>query len=613
MNPDILSPILARWKSAARSGLLPAFIDAQAEFGWLTRETIAEVARGLNVPLADAYGVADFYAHLYTTPMGKTKIRVCDDAICFLAGSEKICAALETKLQIRVGETTADGAISLERVPCLGQCDRAPVAMVNESVFENLDAQNISALFDPIEAHNSQATVGAGPILLKNISALNYSTLDSYLAIDGYAALDKALEQLSPAQIIAKIKASGLVGRGGAAFPTGIKWELAAKSIANFAGASVIASTFASLSVNSAKQSPSDMGIASSQKPLLAMTDPLDWRSSPGYVVCNADESETGTFKDRVLIERNPFAVIEALTICAYAIGARYGYIYLRGEYPRACERLQNALNEARARNFLGEKIRGTNFSFEIELRRGAGAYVCGEETALFESLEGKRGEPRAKPPFPTDHGLFGKPTVINNVETLANIPFIVLNGASAYRKFGTEKSPGTRVVCVSGAVEKPGVYEIEMGAPLKKLLFETCGGLRANRKLQTILIGGAAGVFLTPQEIDVALDFQSLNAIGATFGSGAIMVFDDTANLWGVVYRLARFFKDESCGKCFPCQLGTQRQFEVIARMARGQARADDPVRLRELGAVMRDASLCGLGQTAASAIISAFDKKLV
>ncbi len=582
-HPDAMSSIIARWAHAGRSGLLPALIETQEGLGWLSPETITRIAHGLRVPLSDAYGVADFYAHLYTHPVGKKFVRVCDDVCCYLAGSEGICAAIQERLNIRAHETTSDGAVTFEIVPCLGQCDHAPVMLADETVFQNAQAQTIEAALRG-DSMKLAETNFHGPFLLKDLGDPASHTLDAYLARGGFSALKKALAQMMPAQIVAEVKASGLIGRGGAAFPTGLKWELAAQAIA--------------------RQTSGD-----------EVRAPRTWRDSLGYIVCNADESETGTFKDRVILERNPFAVIEAMTIAARGVGAQYGYIYLRGEYPLAAQRLQDALATARAKNFLGEKILSDDFSFEIELRRGAGAYVCGEETALFESIEGKRGEPRTKPPFPTDNGLFGKPTVINNVETFANVPFIILNGASAYRKFGTPsgKSPGTRIVCVSGQVQRPGVYEIEMGVPLRRVIDDLAGGLRAGRNLRTILIGGAAGVFLRPDEIDVPLDFQSLAAMGATFGSGAIVVLDDTANMWGVLQRIARFFKEESCGKCFPCQLGTQRQLEIIERMAERAPREGDDARLHELGAVMRDASLCGLGQTAASAILSALDKKLV
>lgn len=419
-------------------------------------------------------------------------------------------------------------------------------------------------------------------LISSNLGVVDPASIDDYIARGGYRALEKATDDLSSGQIIESLKLAGLIGRGGAAFPTSLKHELAAKA-----------------ELGHPWPAPASV--------------PEPYRSSSAFVICNADESETGTFKDRLLMEGDPFRILEGMTIAAYALCATNGFVYLRGEYPLAYERMSHAIKVARQRGYLGEGIRRVDFEFDVEIRRGAGAYICGEETALFESIEGRRGEPRAKPPFPTDAGLFNRPTAINNVETFANIPFITLEGADAYRKYGTERSPGTRVVCVSGQVKRPGAYEIAMGMPLRRVVEELAGGLREGRELKTILIGGAAGVFLKPDEIDVPLDFQSLASIGATFGSGAIMVLDDTANLWGVLLRLARFFKDESCGKCFPCQLGTQRQFEIIDRMMRGNTSAGESQTLHELGQVMRDASLCGLGQTAASAILSALDKNLV
>jgi NADH-quinone oxidoreductase subunit F len=418
-------------------------------------------------------------------------------------------------------------------------------------------------------------------LVTANLGVVDPTNIDDYIAHGGYRALEKVTDEMSSAQLIEALKTAGLIGRGGAAFPTALKRELAVKA-----------------EVSQPWPAPA--------------TVPEPYRRSSAFVICNADESETGTFKDRLLMEGDPYRILEGMAITAFVTCSTNGFIYLRGEYSLAYERLSLALETARARGFLGDRILRDDFDFDVEIRRGAGAYICGEETALFESIEGRRGEPRTKPPFPTDAGLFQRPTVINNVETFANIPFIALKGADEYRRYGTAKSPGTRVVCVSGQVRKPGAFEIAMGTPLREVIFDLGGGLFAGRKLQAILIGGAAGVFLRPGEIDVALDFQALAAAGATFGSGAIMVMDDTANLPGVLKRLARFFKDESCGKCFPCQLGTQRQFEIVERMA-GVPRDGDGVLLHELGATMRDASLCGLGQTASSAILSAIDKGLV
>ena len=416
-------------------------------------------------------------------------------------------------------------------------------------------------------------------LVTNNLGVVDPTNIDEYIARGGFRALEKVVRDGLVGETVDALKASGLIGRGGAAFPTGLKRELAMK--------------------------------AEPTQPYPAPSNvPAPYRYSSAFVVCNADESETGTFKDRLLMEGDPFRIIEGMAITAFVTCSTVGFIYLRGEYPLAFERLSNAIEIARQRGYLGRRIFVDEFEFDLEIRRGAGAYICGEETALFESIEGKRGEPRVKPPFPTDKGLFQRPTVINNVETFANIPFIALEGADAYRKYGTAKSPGTRVVCVSGQVNRPGAYEIEMGTTLREVIFNLAGGLRDGRTLQAILIGGAAGAFLRPDEIDVPLDFQSLASVNATFGSGAIMVLDDTADMRGVLLRIARFFKDESCGKCFPCQLGTQRQYEMVKDLTGFKNLSG---LLRELGATMRDASICGLGQTASSAITSAMDKGLM
>lgn len=417
-------------------------------------------------------------------------------------------------------------------------------------------------------------------LVTSNLGVVNPQSIDDYIARGGYRALKKVALDVPTGETIDALKASGLIGRGGAAFPTGIKRELAIKA-----------------EVTQPWPAPANV--------------PERYRRSSAFVICNADESETGTFKDRLLMEGDPFRILEGMAVTAFVTCCTNGFIYLRGEYPLAYERLSNAIDIARRKGYLGERVLRDDFEFDIEIRRGAGAYICGEETALFESIEGRRGEPRVKPPFPTDAGLFDRPTVINNVETFANIPLIALEGAGEYRKYGTPKSPGTRMVCISGAVQRPGAYEIEMGTPLRHVIYDLAGGLSEGRTLHAVLVGGAAGIFLRPEEIDVPLAFESLSAIGATFGSGAIMVMDDRADMRGVLKRIARFFKNESCGKCFPCQIGTQRQFEMVERLDLTDQRNLSGL-LHEVGVVMRDASLCGLGQTASSAILSALDKKL-
>ncbi|MDH5605739.1 MAG: SLBB domain-containing protein, partial [Anaerolineae bacterium] len=351
-----------------------------------------------------------------------------------------------------------------------------------------------------------------------------------------------------------------LVGRGGASFPTGVKWEGAA--------------------------------------------------SAPGpqkYIICNADESEPGTFKDRILLEDDPFSIIEGILIGAYAVGADRGYIYVRGEYPRAQKILLQAIEAARQANYLGENIHGSGFNFELEVRSGAGAYICGEETALFESIEGKRGYPRIKPPFPTTHGLFQKPTVINNVETFANIPLILRSGAEAYREYGSEKSTGPRLFCLTGDVREPGLYELTTPASLNDLIYEMGGGIPDDEEIQAVLLGGAAGKFVPPADLDMLLTNEDTLKAGYSLGSGVVIVFNDTRNLKEYLANLAGFFAHESCGKCYPCQLGTQRQLEILQRNLKGEALPGDIDRLQDVGWTMTDASLCGLGQTAAAALLSA------
>jgi NADH-quinone oxidoreductase subunit F len=366
---------------------------------------------------------------------------------------------------------------------------------------------------------------------------------------------------------IREVTDARLVGRGGAAFPTGRKWAAVAVQA-----------------------------------------------DQPHYVVCNADESEPGTFKDRVLMEEDPFAVVEAMTIEGFATGGSRGYLYIRGEYPLAEARLTGAIEAARAAGLLGDDVAGSGWAFDIELRRGAGAYICGEETALFESIEGKRGEPRNKPPFPVEVGLFGKPTAINNVETLVNVLLILgegdgRGGGARYAATGTEGSTGPKLFCLSGHVARPGVYEVPFGTTLRQLL-DLGGGVPGGRGIRAILLGGAAGVFVGPGALDVPLTFEGTRAIGATLGSGVVMVFDETADMVGTLRRIAAFFRDESCGQCVPCRIGTVRQEELLARLADGaggRTRDEELALLGDIGRAMRDASICGLGQTASSAIESA------
>lgn len=542
-----------------RTALLPCLQAAQQLYGYLAEPVAAEIGRLLGVPLAEVHGVIEFYSLLYSKPVGSTIVRVCTDPACAMAGGEQVLEAVCRRLGCAEGETTPDGAHTIERASCLGLCEHAPAALVKDAAIGKIHAIRVDDLLQGSGVRPGSLVAGEVRFLTQNCGRGHATSLAEYQAGGGYQGLKKALD-MSPAAIIAEVKASGLVGRGGAAFPTGVKWEGAV--------------------------------------------------SAPGerrYAVCNADESEPGTFKDRILMEDDPHRVIEGLLIAAYAIGADKGYLYVRGEYPQAAQALESALDEARQAGFLGNSVFGSQFSCEIELRRGAGAYICGEETALFESIEGRRGLPRLKPPFPTTHGLFGQPTAINNVETLCNVPSIIRGGAAQYRELGTEKSPGTKLFCLSGDVARPGLYEIPFGASLRHLLYDLAGGVRHGKALQAVLFGGAAGAFATPQHLDVRLSFEDLRAAGLPLGSGVVLVLDESRDIRQVLLGLGCFFAHESCGKCYPCQLGTQRQYEILQRLSAGRPLPGDAQRLRDVGWTMSEASICGLGQTSASAVLSA------
>jgi NADH-quinone oxidoreductase subunit F len=557
---------------ARRHLLLPALWALQERIGWISPGGLNEACRRLSVPPADAFGVATFYALFALEPRPPRVVHVCEDVACRCHGSQELIAQLEERFGPE-GELSEDGSATWYRSPCLGQCDRAPAALVAIAGDEPLDRAQapttaaavleLLAGGDPGPAPQKQLPQAgdASLRLLRRVGVADPASLDEYRAHGGYAALRRAVE-LGPEGVLREVKDSKLVGRGGAAFPTGVKWEAVARQPAR-----------------------------------------------PHYVVCNADESEPGTFKDRELMESDPFAVIEAMTVAGYATGCERGYLYIRGEYPEALHALEHAIEAARTRGFLGDDVMGEGFSFDVEIRRGAGAYICGEETAIFESIEGKRGEPRNKPPFPVEVGLFGKPTVVNNVETLVNVLDVVLGSGPSFASIGTEGSTGTKLLCVSGHVARPGTYEVRFGATLGQVL-ELAGGVPGGRQLQAVLMGGAAGSFLGPDELDVPLTFEGAREAGTTLGSGVVLVLDDTVDLPRLLMRIAAFFRDESCGQCVPCRVGTVRQQEALARLLAGEPRGDverELALIGEVGQCMRDASICGLGQTASSAIESA------
>ncbi|MFC5958841.1 NAD(P)H-dependent oxidoreductase subunit E [Streptomyces pratens] len=578
-----------RWARGGREArdrrdlLLPGLHAVNDRVGWISEGALDYLCRRLTVPPSEAYGVATFYAMFSVRPRPATVLHVCTDLACTAAGAGALCARIESRLGTTPGTDGTDrtggiggtSGVRVERSPCLGLCERAPAALairagdpVRTAVCApaTVESAVLAATVPdaaPDEPPAAMAVPQAGDptlTLLRRVGVADPESLDDYRAHSGYTALRRAFA-LGPAGVIREVTDSGLVGRGGAAFPTGRKWQ------------------------------------ATASQP-----------DRPHHLVCNADESEPGTFKDRVIMEGDPYALVEAMTIAAYATGAHKGYLYLRGEYPRALRRMRYAIDRARARGLLGDDILGQGFAFDIEIRRGAGAYICGEETALFSSIEGYRGEPRSKPPFPVEKGLFGKPTVENNVETLVNVLPVLTMGAPAYAAIGTERSTGPKLFCVSGSVGRPGVYEVPFGATLGELLglADVRDGLRA------VLLGGAAGGFVRADELGVPLTFEGTRQAGTTLGSGVVMAFDGTVPLPRLLLRIAQFFRDESCGQCVPCRVGTVRQEEALTRIVErtGAGAAGDIALLREVGSAMRDASICGLGQTAWNAVESAIDR---
>ncbi|HVO82721.1 MAG TPA: NAD(P)H-dependent oxidoreductase subunit E [Terriglobales bacterium] len=562
--------IPANANGTRRSYLLPVLHAIQNRMGWISPGALNYASRVLEIPPAEAFGVADFYGLFSTRPQPPTVAHICDDIGCQAQGADKLCAELE---RAHGPEGSDKNGKTWRRSPCLGLCEQAPAALVHRAGVPHLEqavafANAEDILTAMLGTKLARRELGAsvpqagqpGLKLLRRIGQVNPESLDQYRATGGFQALRRAFE-IGPLAVVREVVESKLVGRGGAAFPCGQKW-------------------------NSILTAP-----------------------RPRCLVCNADESEPGTFKDRVLMEGDPYAVIESMIIAAFATGCEQGYLYIRGEYPLARRRLEQAIRESRTRGFLGNDILGHGVSFDIELRVGAGAYICGEETAMLNSIEGRRGEPRNKPPFPTEVGLFGQPTIIQNVETLLNVPYIVLEGGKAFAAVGTERSTGTKLFCLSGHVARPGVYEVVFGTTLRQLL-ELAGGMGGTGKLQAVLIGGAAGAFLGPKDLDTPLTFEGTRAAGATLGSAVVMPFDDTVDLRQTLLRIAAFFRDESCGQCVPCRVGTVRQEEILHRLAAGKplsSHSSELVLLKEVGQAMRDASICGLGQTASSAIESA------
>ena len=652
---SLMEGVLRQYQEDATS-LIMILQQAQSIYGYLPQEVIYHVAQRTGNSPAKVMGVATFYSYFRLQPMGTYQIMLCDGTACHVNGSERIRTAITQELGIHNGETTEDGMFTLNEVACLGCCSLAPVMMINGDTYGNLTPEKTIKILRQLrqrEAGNGiRILVGQGscgvsagaarvakvlaghmtatdsftvettgcigmcylePIVdiyegeqllhrlvrvtetdalgiveavrkkdfskleamfisdedarflkkqkrvaLRNCGVVDPTSIDDYINHAGYQALDKALK-MKPEEVIEEIKVSGLAGRGGAGFPTWFKWDAARKA-----------------------------------------------EGEQKHLICNADEGDPGAFMDRAVIESDPHTLIEGMLIGAYAIGASDMYVYIRAEYPLAVERLSQAIEQARSRGLLGKNILGTDFSCDLNIKIGAGAFVCGEETALIESMEGKRGMPRLKPPFPAQSGYLNEPSNINNVETFANVVWIIQHGGTAFAAMGTENSKGTKVFALTGKVQRGGLVEVPMGNSLKDVIFDIAGGIKDGRAYKAVQMGGPSGGCIPAALMDTPIDYKALSATGAIMGSGGMVVMDDST----CMVNIARFFLDftarESCGKCVPCRIGTTRMMEILNRICEGEGQEGDIELLEELCVSIKDGALCGLGQTAPNPVLT-------
>jgi NADH-quinone oxidoreductase F subunit len=560
---------------ATPGNLMPVLQEAQEIMGFLPVSMQNTIAAELKVPGSDIFGTMSFYSMFTWEPKGKYVIRMCESPPCHVNGSDNMLVALQEELGVKVGETTADGLFTLELSACLGVCEVAPAMQINEVVHGNLTREKIRQVLADYRAgkapdfrqlsystndYRSYKPGPGEPVLMDNVGVIDPKDLQAYLDRGGYSALKKAVTTMTPEAVVEEVKTSGIRGRGGAGFPAGLKWSF---------------------------------------------TRPLE--VTPKYIVCNADEGEPGTIKDRYLMEGDPHKVLEGMAIAGFAVGANRGYIYCRGEYYLSKLRLQEAINQATERGFLGANLFGTDFSFDVELRSGFGCYICGEETALIESVEGKRGYPRLKPPFPGVAGLWGRPTIVNNVETLSSIPAIINRGGAWYKGLGTEDTTGTKIYQIIGHVQTPQIVEAPVGMTLRELIDNYGGGLRPGRKFKMCQTGGASAGLVTSAALDLPMDYGSLSKAGGALGSGTMLVMDDSTCVVDFLRSVAVFFRHESCGQCTPCREGTPRILQTLTRICQGQGQMSDLDFLERLSATLMDASFCPLGQSAGVPLMSA------
>lgn len=556
MKPDVRAQILdlAATYPTPQAALLSALQMVQeAEGGRLTTEDLSDVARLLDVPLGTVYATVSYYTMLNLEPVGKYHLQLDTNISAKLVGALDLLAHTEQALGISAGETTPDGIFTLSTVEDLGACGTCPVLQVNDRYYEKMTAERFDELLTSLKQGvmpdwKTEGNWGTEcNILLARRGKPDSTALAGYVADGGYQALEKALT-LSPAEIVQMVKDSGLRGRGGAGFPAGVKWSFLPKG-----------------------------------------------STKPVYLVCNADEGEPGTFKDRQIMEFDPHLLLEGMAVSGYAVGAKQGYIYIRGEFAWIADILDRAIAEAREAGKLGNNILGRGVEFDVRVVRGAGAYVCGEETALIESLEGKRGNPRLRPPYPAASGVFGCPTIVNNVETLACVPYIVLEGAEAFSQIGTPNNTGPKLFGVSGHVNKPGVYEFPLGVPLAEIL-EAAGGVVGN--LKAVIVGGLSTQILTADECrDLTMDYDTCAEYGTGLGSGGIIVMNDTVEIPEIALRTIEFYAHESCGQCTPCRQGSTTIKQMLKRVVDGKGSSEDLENVLQLCKTIMGNTLCPMG----------------
>jgi len=554
-----------------KAAMLPLLWLVQQKQGYVSAEAEAWVGRLIGVSIAHVREVVSFYNMFHTKPVGRRELRVCTSLPCVLQGAGELLERIKERLKISPGETTPDKQVTLSEVECLCACEMAPMAQLDERFIGPLEGEAIDTLINDAltEPGKPESTAEPkpficyyGPVLSTRFKNPEGMWLEDYIADSGYVAARKALTSMTPEQVTDEVNKAKLRGLGGAGFPTARKWTFIPK------------------------QSP-----------------------KPKYLVVNADEGEPGTFKDRYILERDPHALLEGMIIAAYAIGSHKAYVYIRGEYFRPAKRFQRAIDEAYRRNWLGKNIQGTGFDLDVVIHRGAGAYICGEETALLTSLEGGKGFPRIKPPFPAISGLFACPTIVNNVETLACIPFILRNGAERFAAIGSENQGGTRLFSVCGHVARPGLYEEPVGVTLRDLI-RRAGGVRNGRKLKAVVPGGLSAKILRADEIDVAMDFNSLAAAGTMAGSGGVIVMDETTSMIEALDSAVKFFAHESCGQCSPCREGTGWVHRIMGRITTGRGTNQDLDDLLTIAGNMEGKTICVFADAAAWPIQSYITK---